>query len=84
MEEGDIVNIDVTVFIGGHHGDCSETFLVWGLRYISHCFLGGNCIFVNLNINDIPSYSWWGTWTLKVRPWFKLGKVPLLQVVVVV
>ena len=44
-------------------------------------FFGGNCIFVNLNI---PSYSWWGTWTLKVRPWFKLGKVPLLQVVVVV
>ena len=28
LEEGDIVNIDVTVFIGGHHGDCSETFLV--------------------------------------------------------
>jgi len=28
LEEGDIVNIDVTVFIGGHHGDCSKTFLV--------------------------------------------------------
>ena len=23
-----IINIDVTVFISGHHGDCSETYLV--------------------------------------------------------
>ena len=28
LEDGDIINIDVTVFISGHHGDCSETFLV--------------------------------------------------------
>ena len=25
---GDIINIDVTVFLGGFHGDCSDTFLV--------------------------------------------------------
>ena len=25
------MNIDVTVFIGGHHGDCSKTFLVRGI-----------------------------------------------------
>lgn len=28
LEDGDIVNIDITVFLNGHHGDCSETFLV--------------------------------------------------------
>ena len=28
LEDGDIINIDVTVFIAGHHGDCSETYLV--------------------------------------------------------
>ena len=25
---GDIINIDVTVFLDGFHGDCSDTFLV--------------------------------------------------------
>jgi methionyl aminopeptidase len=28
LRDGDIVNIDVTCYIGGYHGDCSETFLV--------------------------------------------------------
>ena len=28
LEDGDIINIDVTVFISGHHGDCSQTLLV--------------------------------------------------------
>ncbi|HLI54733.1 MAG TPA: type I methionyl aminopeptidase [Acidimicrobiales bacterium] len=28
LEEGDIVNIDVTAYIGGVHGDCNATFLV--------------------------------------------------------
>lgn len=28
LKNGDIVNIDVTVYIDGHHGDCSETCLV--------------------------------------------------------
>ena len=28
LQDGDIVNIDVTCYIGGYHGDCSETFLV--------------------------------------------------------
>ena len=28
LEDGDIINIDITVFISGHHGDCSETYLV--------------------------------------------------------
>eukprot|EP00951_Prasinocladus_malaysianus_P036381 scaffold382743_cov51-Prasinocladus_malaysianus.AAC.1 len=27
LEDGDIINIDVTVFLDGHHGDCSKTFL---------------------------------------------------------
>uniref|UniRef100_A0A6M2DI57 Methionine aminopeptidase n=1 Tax=Xenopsylla cheopis TaxID=163159 RepID=A0A6M2DI57_XENCH len=28
LKNGDIVNVDVTVFLNGFHGDCSETFLV--------------------------------------------------------
>ena len=28
LEDGDIVNIDVTAYIGGVHGDCNATFLV--------------------------------------------------------
>lgn len=28
LQDGDIVNVDVTVFYKGYHGDCSETFCV--------------------------------------------------------
>lgn len=28
MVDGDIINIDITVYYDGYHGDCSETFLV--------------------------------------------------------
>ena len=28
LEDGDIVNIDVTVYLDGYHGDTSQTFLV--------------------------------------------------------
>ncbi|XP_057665336.1 methionine aminopeptidase 1D, mitochondrial [Diorhabda carinulata] len=28
LEDGDIINVDVTVFYKGYHGDCSKTFLV--------------------------------------------------------
>lgn len=28
LQDGDIINIDVTVYYGGFHGDCSKTFLV--------------------------------------------------------
>ena len=28
LVEGDIINIDITVYLDGYHGDCSETFLV--------------------------------------------------------
>jgi len=28
LRDGDIINVDVTVFYGGYHGDCSETYLV--------------------------------------------------------
>ncbi|KAF8885803.1 peptidase M24, structural domain-containing protein [Infundibulicybe gibba] len=28
LESGDIINIDITVFLNGYHGDTSETFLV--------------------------------------------------------
>ena len=28
LEEGDIVNIDVTVYFNGYHGDCNDTFAV--------------------------------------------------------
>eukprot|EP00747_Dinoflagellata_sp_TGD_P106118 gnl/TRDRNA2_/TRDRNA2_169767_c0_seq1.p1 gnl/TRDRNA2_/TRDRNA2_169767_c0~~gnl/TRDRNA2_/TRDRNA2_169767_c0_seq1.p1 ORF type:complete len:351 (+),score=57.37 gnl/TRDRNA2_/TRDRNA2_169767_c0_seq1:273-1325(+) len=28
LQDGDIINVDITVYYGGYHGDCSETFLV--------------------------------------------------------
>ena len=28
LENGDIINIDVTVYLDGFHGDCSDTFLI--------------------------------------------------------
>lgn len=28
LEEGMIINVDVTVFYNGYHGDCSEMFCV--------------------------------------------------------
>lgn len=28
LQDGDIVNVDVTVYFNGHHGDCSKTFKV--------------------------------------------------------
>jgi len=28
LEDGDIINVDITVFYKGYHGDCSKTFLV--------------------------------------------------------
>lgn len=28
LEDGDIINIDITVYLNGYHGDTSETFLV--------------------------------------------------------
>ncbi|CAM9306045.1 unnamed protein product, partial [Heterosigma akashiwo] len=28
LKDGDILNIDVTVYHGGYHGDCSEMFCV--------------------------------------------------------
>ena len=28
LKDGDIINIDVTVYYKGYHGDCSEMFMV--------------------------------------------------------
>ncbi|EED95173.1 predicted protein [Thalassiosira pseudonana CCMP1335] len=30
LEKGDIVNIDITCYVNGYHGDCSEMFVVGG------------------------------------------------------
>ncbi|KAL3765519.1 hypothetical protein ACHAWO_011117 [Cyclotella atomus] len=30
LEKGDIVNLDITVYLDGYHGDCSEMFVVGG------------------------------------------------------
>ena len=30
LQPGDLLNIDLTVFLAGYHGDCSDTFLVGG------------------------------------------------------
>ncbi|XP_005188974.3 methionine aminopeptidase 1D, mitochondrial [Musca domestica] len=28
LHDGDIINVDITVFLNGYHGDCSKTFMV--------------------------------------------------------
>ncbi|XP_075152831.1 methionine aminopeptidase 1D, mitochondrial [Haematobia irritans] len=28
LQDGDIINVDITVYLNGHHGDCSKTFMV--------------------------------------------------------
>lgn len=38
LQGGDIVNVDVTAFIGGYHGDLNETFCVGEVRE------GGNAL----------------------------------------
>lgn len=30
LEAGDIINLDITVYLDGYHGDCSEMFVVGG------------------------------------------------------
>lgn len=35
LEEGDIINIDVTIFYDGVHGDCSETVFVGPMQSAS-------------------------------------------------
>nr|ACU19972.1 unknown [Glycine max] len=30
LQNGDIINIDVTVYLDGYHGDTSKTFFLWG------------------------------------------------------
>ena len=39
LQEGDIVNCDVTVFIDGMHGDCSETVLVGKVSREAHALV---------------------------------------------
>jgi methionyl aminopeptidase len=36
LEDGDIVNLDVTVYLDGMHGDCSATFLVGDVDAAGH------------------------------------------------
>jgi len=38
LEDGDIVNIDITVYLDGYHGDTSNTFLVGDV--VSSLWLG--------------------------------------------
>uniref|UniRef100_A0A1A7XQ13 Methionine aminopeptidase n=1 Tax=Iconisemion striatum TaxID=60296 RepID=A0A1A7XQ13_9TELE len=36
LEDGDIINIDVTVYLEGYHGDTSETFLIGEVDEVGH------------------------------------------------
>ena len=45
LKDGDIMNIDVTIFHDGVHGDCSETVL-------GNCFIHStNMLILHLNLN---------------------------------
>lgn len=65
LQDGDIVNVDVTVFLNGFHGDCSKTFLVGNVdergiylvKKTEECLLG--CISLckpNEDFNKIGNY----------------------------
>ncbi|KAM7354225.1 methionine aminopeptidase 1D, mitochondrial [Cochliomyia hominivorax] len=65
LQNGDIINIDITVFFNGYHGDCSKTFLVGevderGLYLVQkteECLL--DCISLckpNVEFNNIGKY----------------------------
>ncbi|KAH0840302.1 peptidase M24, structural domain-containing protein [Lanmaoa asiatica] len=41
LEDGDIINIDITVFLSGYHGDTSQTFLVGTVVRTHPSFVGG-------------------------------------------
>ncbi|MFG3338921.1 type I methionyl aminopeptidase [Glycomyces sp. NPDC048151] len=47
VEDGDIVNIDITAFIGGVHGDCNATFLAGD---------------VSQEARDLVERTWTATW----------------------
>ena len=36
LEAGDVVNIDITCYLNGYHGDCSEMFVVGGEDALDH------------------------------------------------
>lgn len=40
LEEGDIVNCDVTIYLDGVHGDCSRTFCVGGVDAVDPAVVG--------------------------------------------
>ncbi len=47
LADGDIINVDITVFLDGYHGDCSKTFLVGnvddkGQKLVEVNFKGGS------------------------------------------
>lgn len=56
VQDGDLINVDVTIYYKGYHGDCSETFCVGnadeeGRRlvkttYDAWCVCGGACVVV--------------------------------------
>ena len=52
LEDGDIVNVDVTAYIGGFHGDLNETFTV-GEVSSGRAALAGQCIY-DVDISGLP------------------------------
>jgi methionine aminopeptidase len=43
VEDGDLINVDVTVYYNGYHGDCSETFCVGNVGLLVTCVSGALC-----------------------------------------
>ena len=70
------MNIDVTVFIGGHHGDCSKTFLV---RRIFAKSIKISFLEVTLKLKN-GLFPRWAKWTLRAKLWWRLERELLPQV----
>ena len=73
------MNIDVTVFIGGHHGDCSKTFLVRGIfaQFLLSIKMSFPEVTLKLKNGLFPR---WARWTLRAKRWWKLERELLPQV----
>ncbi|MCU1396202.1 MAG: map [Ilumatobacteraceae bacterium] len=53
LQEGDIVNIDVTAYIGGMHGDTSATFAVGAVDASTAALVGATCTATDAGIAAI-------------------------------
>ncbi|KAM6496439.1 methionine aminopeptidase [Amanita muscaria] len=51
LEDGDIINIDITVYLNGYHGDTSETFLVGNVDEMGKSLVASSLLALHAGIS---------------------------------